>query len=182
LINSRTTLGELASIVSGALEAGQLPAVLTGGAAVALWSEGELQSFDLDFIATGDDKALSVVMNKLGFHKAGKNYVHLQTSFFVEFPAGPVAVGQELAAQKDIVSLATQWGAVRIISPTFTVMDRLSQFYHWHDRAALAQAVEVASRHGVRLPRIAKWSATENMHEKYRLFLAALKVKKGEPP
>ncbi len=173
-ITEKTTLPELAAIVSRALEKSGIQAVLTGGAAVVVWTQGGQQSFDLDFISTARRSELLAVMSELGFTPKGKDYVHPETPFFVEFPTGPLAVGGSLAGEDDVVLKRTRRGVIRIISPTFSVMDRLAQYFHWSDRSALDQAVAVAQKHPIDTKKVSDWAEREAMKDKYELFLTLL--------
>ena len=49
-ISEKTTLLELAAIVSGALEAAEVIATLSGGAVVSIYTEYRYLSEDLDFV------------------------------------------------------------------------------------------------------------------------------------
>ncbi len=51
-ITSKTTLTELAAIISEALESNNIIATLSGGAVVSIYSENRYQSADLDFVTT----------------------------------------------------------------------------------------------------------------------------------
>jgi len=50
LITKKTTLIELAAIVSDALENAGITATLSGGAAVSIYTDNRYESFDLDFV------------------------------------------------------------------------------------------------------------------------------------
>jgi hypothetical protein len=68
------SIAELAAMVSGALEAAELDAVLSGGSVVSIYSDNEYQSFDLDFVTLDRMKALAAalvaVMDSLGFRRS----------------------------------------------------------------------------------------------------------------
>lgn len=49
-ITEKTTLTELAAIVSDALQRTDIVATLSGGAAVSIYTENRYQSEDLDFV------------------------------------------------------------------------------------------------------------------------------------
>lgn len=170
MIHDRTSLTELAGIVSSALQRHGIDAVLTGGGAVVIWTGQEGQSFDLDFVSPASDKKLRAVMGELGFDKRGKDYIHPGTKFFVEFPSGPLAVGQALANEGDSVTFKVGRRSIRVVSPTFCVMDRLAQYFHWNDRSALDQAVAVAEKHPVNFARIQSWATAEGMTGKLETF------------
>ena len=163
MITSETSLPELAVLVSEELARHEISAVLTGGAAVTIWTNGRYTSYDLDFISPAAEKAIRSAMAGLGFIKRGKDYVHAKTKFFVEFPTGPLAVGQALATSADTFQLKKAGGSIRIISPTFSVMDRLAQYFYWNDRGALDQAVAVAVTNAIDWGRIEAWAKAEGV-------------------
>jgi hypothetical protein len=71
-INARTTLAELAALVSQALERAGITATLSGGAAVSLYTNNKYQSFDLDFVSSERVKLIGEAIAPLGFqHVAG---------------------------------------------------------------------------------------------------------------
>ncbi|MRR33142.1 hypothetical protein EG829_00380 [bacterium] len=59
--------------------------------------------------------------------------------FFVEFPAGPLAIGDEPV--REIAHHEFPTGTLRLLSPTDCVKDRLPHYYPWKDRQCLDQAV-----------------------------------------
>jgi hypothetical protein len=83
----------------------------------------------------------------------------------VEFPPGPLTVGDESVKQVDEIKMST--GVLRVISPTDCVKDRLSAYYHWSDRQGLIQAIMVASRNEIDIDEIERWSAVEGKSEQF---------------
>jgi len=69
-------------------------------------------------------------------------FIQPGTLYRVEFPPGPLAVGEEPVKKIDKIQFPT--GILRVISPTDCVKDRLAAYYHWGDRQGLAQAIMVA--------------------------------------
>jgi hypothetical protein len=86
----------------------------------------------------------------------------------LEFPSGPLAVGNEPVSKIDEIHLET--GILRLLSPTDCVKDRLAAFYHWNDRQCLQQALWVALEHGVDWNEIDRWSRREGAVEKLEVF------------
>lgn len=68
-ITKRTSIEEVGAIVSEALSAEGIQAVLTGGAVVSIYSDNKYESFDLDFIILGLGKSVDQAMTSLGFKK-----------------------------------------------------------------------------------------------------------------
>ncbi|MEK8022260.1 MAG: hypothetical protein AAB229_00465 [Candidatus Hydrogenedentota bacterium] len=160
-INETTTVEELAGIVATALEEQGIQVALVGGAVVSIYTHGEYESGDLDFVVynTTMESRVDAIMSTLGFHRDGRMFTHPSSSFFVEFPPGPISIGRNYRVELDTMKMPT--GVVRLLSPTDCVCDRLAAFFHWNDRRSLEHALMVASNQPIHLNRIKKWSAEE---------------------
>lgn len=163
---------ELAALVCSTLERHGVRVVLSGGSVVSIYSDNAYQSYDLDFIQIGLARATHPAMEELGFAKQGRHWVHPRTVFLVEFPPGPVQVGDTNVTE--FAERRTRLGVLRLLTPTECVMDRLAGFYHWNDRQCLEQALEVARKQSIDLARIEKWSRSENSLVRFREFTAGL--------
>lgn len=168
---------EVAAVVCQALADAGIEVVLSGGAVVSIYSDNEYESFDLDFICTGLARRLDEIMRWLGFRKEGRHWSHAESPFWVEFPGGPVQVGDAVVTA--FAERRTACGTLRLLAPTECVMDRLAGYYHWNDAQCLAQAVAVAGRHPVDLPRIEAWSEREAASRKFESFLQGLERARG---
>lgn len=166
------TREEVASLVCATLDRHGVRAVRSGGAAVSIYSEDEYESYDLDFIVTGIARTTAAAMEELGFQRDGRHWRHPDTRFWVEFPAGPVQVGD--AVVTEFAERRTRFGVLRLLGPTECVMDRLAGYYHWRDPQCLDQAVAVARRHPVDLRRIEAWSQREGAEARFRDFRSRL--------
>jgi len=140
---------ELAAFISAEFQRRKINVVLSGGSCVSIYSAGKYVSMDLDFVNAGFAKlaAIRETMEFLGFNEENRHFRHPDTSLFVEFPPGPLGVGQEPVRQID--EIATETGVVRIVSPTDCVKDRLAWYYHDNDTECLAQAVLVAASNDI---------------------------------
>jgi hypothetical protein len=178
-LHAGSPIEEVAATVSGALAAAGITAVLSGGAAVQIYTEGLYVSRDLDFVSPAGHRELDAALRKLGFSRvSGRHYVHDAVPYTLEFPPWPLAVGSELI--RDWMELPVGQMTVRILTPTQCVMDRLAAFYFWRDRQALDQAVLVATRHPVDLVQVERWSQRERHAEHFREFAANLtKAREG---
>jgi len=158
-----------------ALSAAGIRAVLTGGACASLYSRGRYQSSDLDFIiqSTVSRVQLDGAMAEIGFRRRGNQYEHPISRFFVEFPAGPLAIGADVHIEP--VEYAIRRFGVAALSATDSCRDRLAAFYHWNDRQALRAALAIARLHKVDLESIRKWSDGEGTRPAFEEFMAALK-------
>ena len=69
-------------------------AVLTGGAVVSIYSDSRYLTADLDFITLRDIRDVQHAMSEIGFKKStGRYFTHPDTDILVEFPPGPLAIG-----------------------------------------------------------------------------------------
>jgi hypothetical protein len=175
-VSPASGLAEVAVAVANALEEAKIRAVLTGGGCATIYSGGEYQSEDLDWIiqSAPTQRELDDAMASIGFKRKVDHYVHPKTHFFIEFPRGPLAIGRDLK----ITPVRIRVGRRRItgLSPTDSCRDRLAAFYHWNDRQSLDTAVLVALSRRVNLSAIRKWSAAERSSERFEEFERELKV------
>jgi hypothetical protein len=156
--------------VAATLREAGIGAVLTGGACATLYTDGAYQSHDLDFIirSGGTRKSLDAAMAAAGFTRDGDRYVHPKTPFFVEFPRGPLAIGDDLNISP--IQLRLDRGSTLALSATDACRDRLAAFYYWDDRQSLRVAVDIARRRRVSLTAIERWSVREGQREKFADF------------
>jgi len=161
---------ELGGLVCQALQDAGVTATLTGGACVGIWSNGKYVSEDLDFVEdiTTPRSQIRAVLKALGFRESGRHFVHPDTHFFVEFPTGPLMVGNQRVEQ--VSQRKTIAGMLRLLSPTDCVKDRLAAFFHWNDLQSLEQALHVARAQKIDLKDIQRWSTSEGNKEKFRQF------------
>jgi hypothetical protein len=169
-IDEHSTLEEVATLVCARLDADKISVVLSGGSAVSIYSENEYESYDLDFVQTGLARRVDRAMEALGFERQQRHWVHPRNPYWVEFPAGPVAIGEEII--HDFAERRSPAGMLRVLHPTECVMDRLTWYFHNADRQCLEQAIQVARKHPVDLERIERWSAAERPHgaERFQEF------------
>lgn len=94
-IHHRTTLRELAALVSQTLESAGITATLSGGAAVSIYTENRYQSNDLDFVTAERQTQLTEALAPLGFELAAdkRHFEHPNTNLFVESPPALSSLG-----------------------------------------------------------------------------------------
>jgi hypothetical protein len=107
---------ELAAYVQDALQVEGIQVVLSGGSAVSFYSSNKYVSKDLDLINTSFARRsrIQAVMENLGFKERGRYFIHPETTFFVEFPDGPLSVGEEPIKEVSEFELAT--GTLKVLS------------------------------------------------------------------
>ena len=147
-ITKSTTLTELASAVSGALEGAGIVATLSGGAAVSIYSDNRYESKDLDFVTTALVNELKEALEPLGFVHTGRPrlsvFEHPKTDWYIEFPPAPLSFGGTYIDHSQCALIKTGLGSLRIITPTQSVMDRLIAAAVWDEPQSLEQAILVA--------------------------------------
>lgn len=175
-ITRRSTIADVAAVVARALRESGFDAVLTGGACATIYSAGAYQSHDLDFIIRdgGNRRALDTAMGAIGFVREHDRYVHAATDFYVEFPRGPLSIGDDVEITP--VELKAGRGRTLALSATDACRDRLAAFYHWSDRQSLESAVAIAVRQRVKMPLIERWSAREDQTGKFSEFRARVRA------
>ncbi len=172
-LSATSSIEEVAAVVSDALTSAGITAVLSGGAAVQIYTSGLYESRDLDFVALASQRELQRVLQRLGYtRQAGRHFVHETCPYTLEFPPWPLAVGNQLVRNWGEQSVGEL--RIQILTPTQCVMDRLAAFYHWHDRQGLDQAVLVASLHTVDRDEIERWSVSEGHSVSHLEFVTRL--------
>jgi hypothetical protein len=173
-ISATTTLPELAFIVGNAMIEAGITAVLSGGGAATVYAPEAYQSRDLDFILGYWGSASEEPLLKLEFQRRNQMYIHAETTYTLEFPPGPLAVGSDQILTWNRLNLGDK--KLDIISPTDCVRDRLSWFLFNSDFAALEQALSVAMAQEIDLEIIEDWCKREGQPQKFELFKARLKT------
>lgn len=166
---------ELAAYVHAFLRQEGIDVVLSGGAVVSLYSNNRYVSKDIDLVNVqfSSTRNLKKAMSKFGFVQEGRHFVHPESQFVVEFPAGPLSVGEE-PVQK-IQEVIFETGSLRVISPTDCVKDRLCAYYFWDDLQGLAQAVLVAESNTVDINELERWSKQEDKLHAFEKFKRMLR-------
>ena len=172
-ISAKLTIGEFAALIASRLRKYGVETTLTGGAVVSIYTKNKYQSFDADFISPQESKQIETAMTDLGFKKKGKDFVHPDSKFYVEFPSGPLAVGGTVIKPGNQMNI--KGNKLRLLSPTQAVMDRLCAFFFWNDRQGLDQAIWIAEAQNVNLSTVKKWAENEGETDKFNEFIAELK-------
>lgn len=112
---SKTPIVELAAILVEHLQQHGIEVVLVGGLAVEIYTENLYLTKDIDMVNTNYKKPSYVhkVMGELGFQKRGRVYISKTTNITVEFPPGPLAVGNNLIQAQPLQKQS------RVIFPSF---------------------------------------------------------------
>ncbi len=147
---------------------------MSGGSCVQIYSEGKYTSDDIDLIDrfNGGHTRIKQVMFDMGFKEHNRYFVHEDTEYFIEFPRGPLGVGD--APVHDIATLEEETGILKLLTPTDCIKDRLAAYYHWDDPQSLEQAVWVAQQNPFDMDAVKTWSEQEGMMEKFTVFYRRL--------
>lgn len=167
---------ELWKYVATHLKSRNIDTILVGGAVVSIYTDGAYESGDLDFILTNFFvKNLPEAMAEIGFKKQkSRHYVHPECShLYIEFPQGPVEIGDDLSIVPDEVE--SDGKKIKILSPTDCVKDRLATYIYFKNRIGMEQALMVARKHPVNFENIKKWCQGENSPQVYEEFEQNLK-------
>lgn len=161
--------GELAAPIQDSLLKNGIRVVMSVGSAVWFYGSNPYVSMDRDLINTSFTirNRIRSVMEELGFHQQGGCFLNADTPFFVEFPDGPLSVGKEPVMTISEFKLKT--GALRILSATDGVKDRLCAYY-WNDRQGLAQAILVSKSQKVDLKETKRRSKKEGIEREFGIF------------
>ena len=164
------SMEELAAYVCSKLEENNIETVLSGGSCVQIYSQGKYTSDDIDLIDrfNGGHTLIKNVMFDMGFKEHNRYFVHDDTKWFIEFPRGPLGVGD--APVDDIATMEEETGILRLLTPTDCIKDRLAAYYHWDDLQSLEQAVWVAEKNTFDLASIEQWSQKEQEMDKFNIF------------
>jgi hypothetical protein len=171
---ARASLRTVALAVGDVLRRHDIRATLTGGACAAIHSGGFHSSVDVDFVLGGPvaRTALDAALKELGFRRERDRYVHPRIRFYVAFPSGPLAIGDDIRVRPHEIRSGSH--RVLALSPTDSCRDRLAGFYFWKDRQSLRVAVEIAVRSRVDLRKVREWSRREGQAEAFEVFRSAL--------
>jgi hypothetical protein len=178
-LDAESTIEQVAAVVSDTLTQAGITAVLSGGAAVQIYTSGIYESKDLDFVAAASNRELERALKSLDFERmqGSRHFLHPTCQYTLEFPTWPIAIGDEVLKEWGERSV----GALRIqiLTPTQCAMDRLAAFYHWSDRQALDQAVLVATQQTVDIMEIEQWSIREGRSTEFTEFAARVARKRS---
>jgi phosphorylcholine metabolism protein LicD len=159
---------EVGAFVSTHLKKHGIEVVLSGGALAALYSNNKYVSKDLDLIDiySVDRRKLISAMKEIGFVEKNRYFIHSDSEYIVEFPPGPLTVGDEPVKKTYQVEFST--GTLTVISPTDCVKNRLAAYYHWGDKPSLTQAVLVAKETDVDIQEVKRWSHKEGKAKEFQ--------------
>ncbi|QDK46054.1 hypothetical protein DOM22_13255 [Bdellovibrio sp. ZAP7] len=173
-ISKEMSRKQFAAAVVQQLEKHSISCVLVGGACVSIYTDEKHASKDLDFISPSSQENIEKALAEIGFERKGRYFNHPDSELYVEFPTGPVAIGNRIPVKPE-GELKVQKTTIQMLSPTQSVMDRLSAWFHWNDRRSLIHALWICEKQPVSIDKIRRWAANENSEEKFGQFLEQYK-------
>jgi hypothetical protein len=178
---SKMTQAEVATYVQSHLRKKGITVILSGGATVSIYTSNKYVSADIDLVNSNftDRKKIKTAMEEIGFHEESRYFVHPDTRHLIEFPPGPLSVGEEPV--RNIKEIKFTTGTLRVISPTDCVKDRLASYYFWKDQQALTQAILVAKYNRINNNEIKRWSQAVGNTKEFEIFLEKSFSKKKKP-
>jgi hypothetical protein len=176
MIRKSSTLIDVAFEVCTALERAGIRAVLSGGGAATFHAPDANQSGDLDFITVFGGTGGAPVLEQLGFRREGHHYAHDESDFILEFPPGPLAIGDDDVTSWDTIRRDDQ--ILHVLTATDSCRDRLASYLFWNDFSGLEQAIAIvaAKRAEVDLDAIRAWCERERQATKYELFAKRIRT------
>lgn len=100
------------------------PAVLVGGAAVELYTEGAYTTGDIDLVGIVTPE-VQAALEASGFSRHGRHWIHEATQTFIEFP------GDSLDPEERADMLEIAGRRIRIVSAEDLLVDRLGSWEYW---------------------------------------------------
>ncbi|GGX41732.1 nucleotidyltransferase [Saccharospirillum salsuginis] len=169
---SKTSIIELAAIVAEHLERHGIDVVLVGGLAVEIYTDNLYLTKDIDMVNTNyqTPKKMNPALAELGFHKEGRIYVNDTTDITLEFPPGPLAVGNTLISVDQITRVGE--GQIPILGIKDVIKDRLAAYIHWGDQQSLIQALAMMLKHDIEPNTFQEFCTQEGASASYTLLKA----------
>jgi hypothetical protein len=170
VITKNSTLTDVAFAVCTALHQTGAVAVLTGGSAATYYAPHAYQSRDLDFVITMRGSNSASALDALGFKLKSNFYVHAASPFTLDFPPGPLAIGDEEVTTWATVTRGNE--RLFVLHPLDSCRDRLASLLFWNDFSGLDQALAVhrARRAEIDLEDLRAWAQRERQLKKFELY------------
>lgn len=174
------SIGELAAKICEDLKKEGLQVTLSGGACAEIYSHSKYVTGDLDFVVNyfwpGNDEKIAKVMTALGFEKKGRIFINKSIAYSVEFPPGPLEIGEEYKIKP--IELKLETGNLMLLSPTDSVKDRLTGYFYGNDAQCLEQAVMICEMNEVNMNEIRRWAKKEDRPDKFNEFQKRISKRK----
>lgn len=157
------TLEETASYICTKLKENGIDVVLSGGSCMEIYTHKNFSSYDIDFIANPSytSKKIESTMLSMGFKKVdGRYYKYEHNPNYIEFPTGPVSLGNEFPKKFD--ELKTLVGTLVLLTPTDCIKDRLCAYVYHGGEECFQQAIAVAHLNFIDFDDLKNWAKKES--------------------
>ena len=161
---------EYAQVVSQHLHNRGIDNILVGGACVSIYSHEKYRSNDLDIMNINEVPLARIkdALWELGFEEKGRIFLHKKIEMSIDIVGPPLTIGEEHI--KKINEINEEGMLLKLLTPTDSVKDRLSAYYHWNDQQALEQALMVCKEQDIDIDNVREWSREEGMIDKFINF------------
>ncbi len=167
LLDTLITLEDTAAYICTKLKENGIDVVLSGGSCMEIYTHKNFSSYDIDFIANPSytAKKISEVMLSIGFNKVdGRYYKYENNPNYIEFPTGPVSLGNEFPKKFD--ELKTLVGTLVLLTPTDCIKDRLCAYVYHGGNECFQQSMAVAHLNEIDINNLKKWAKNESKEMK----------------
>ncbi|SEH04507.1 DUF6036 family nucleotidyltransferase [Candidatus Venteria ishoeyi] len=129
------SLQELAAYISNHLQQQKIPVVLVGGGCVSIYTQNQYQTQDIDFVEQYETRRskLKSALEMIGFQEQARYFIHPTARYFLEFPKGPLAIGNQPI--KQLHTIRTAQGELVLLTATDCIKER--EFYNFRNLAGL---------------------------------------------
>ncbi|QYK52322.1 MAG: hypothetical protein KF824_08635 [Fimbriimonadaceae bacterium] len=162
MIDSSSTLTDIAFAVCTAFEKYGKTIVLTGGRAASIYAPEQYQSRNLDFMmrfSVAGKEALDE-LQKLGFEPSeGSMYKHSKNPITIDFIVGDILIGERLI--QEWATMRRQAQVLFLLKRTDCICDRLASYLYSNDLSALSAAAAVYARTQPDIEPIREWLIRE---------------------
>lgn len=170
------TIEELWKFVASHLETEEIGITLVGGGVATIYSKGKYQSGDLDFVLDSMWTKHSQVeekLKKIGFIKKGVIYRHPECKFTLEYKSPPIEIGDDDRIEPEAIE--HEGIAIKILTPTDCVKDRLNKYFLYKDKDAFDAAISVGKECEFVVAKVEKFCDENKFPEVFKKFMEELK-------
>lgn len=182
MINNELSLEETASYICSKLKEKGIKVVLSGGSCMEIYTHSNFSSMDIDFIASPSYtfKKIEELMLSLGFKKEKKYFKHVLNPNYIEFPSGPINLGNE--TPRKFNEIKTSIGTLTLLTPTDCIKDRLCAYIYHRGLECLNHAIAVADLNEIEEINLIEWAKLESkeMIEAVNILIEKLKLLKKD--
>ena len=133
-----------AAIITKLLEKEQIKPIIVGGFSLAIYSNENYSTRDIDIVVNERSKTASL-LQMLGFKKGNQNYFHEKLEVVIEFP-GDTLAGSYEKVNKIIID-DTDNLYVYVIAYEDIIMDRLRAYLYWNEDVSKEWGMQLLTLH-----------------------------------